>query len=185
MRRWITQHTGPQGSGMVSVMFSEDTQDIAVQSNALGEFWRAINVARSNQYQWAVSQQVDLIDELTGILIGSETFPVAQSGTGSASAQPCGDALQALIQWDTSSILNGRRFKGRTYVPGIVASSVQNGNLLPGARDDLADAAQALCTAGQGFGVWHRPKASGDGVFAVATLGTCWSEFAVQRRRRR
>jgi len=124
------------------------------------------------------------LDETTGTLTGSWTDGTAQAGTGTNTGTPVPDASQALVQWRTVTITNGRFLRGRTFIPSVALSQVVGGNLQAPAVTVIQNAANALIASGAGLVVWHRPIAGSGGSHDAVSTASVWTEFAVLRRRR-
>lgn len=134
---------------------------------------------------WTVATSGDQLDDATGTLVGAWADGTARTGTGSASGQPVQNQSQILLRWQTNAIVNGRRLRGRTYVPGASSLTADAGQVASAAQAAFTTAANQFVTdcAGQ-FLIWHRPVGGLGGSSSAALSGSCWEEFAVQRRRR-
>jgi hypothetical protein len=135
-----------------------------------------------------VQQQVDQIDPATGNLVGGFTTPLGsgQTGSGSASFAPTGSAV--LGQLLTAVVIDGRRVRGRTFMPPTGASQLLGtGDPSNGTRSTLTTALGLLGTTivtPLTNVVWHRPR-GGSGGSQVAVNGyAAWSKMAVLRSRR-
>lgn len=184
MRRWVTEWSGPGHSPKVTVMHARADQPIDDQLAALQALWFGCRGSQASLYGWLIPYEVEIIDEATGTLIGTETAVGDNSGVGASNVGPAADLTQVLLRWNTGVIVSGRRLQGRTYWPGIIATASDGGNLAAPVRAVMQGAVSGFVAAAQGFGVWHRPKSGADGQLAVLTGGSVWSEFASQRRRR-
>lgn len=185
MREIVTDWTGPQGSGMSTVMFFESTPTIASQRASIGTFLTSYKANIANTWSYAVRTTGRNLDSGTGALVGSWSEPTATVGTGGVATQPLPDAAQVLYQWRTPTIVNGRFLRGRTFLPGLTASSLTNGNITAGVVTGLTSYGTTFVGAATAFGVWHRPIGGGGGTHVVASACTVWPELAVLRRRRK
>jgi hypothetical protein len=129
------------------------------------------------------------IDAATGTLYGytSYTAPSAVTGTGSSSvAAPAG----ASVSWRTTSVVNGRSLRGRTFLVPLYAGAYEadgslNSTFLTQCRAAAAAYATASSTATTWVGcVWHRPGPSGVGVVGDISSSAVKDEVAVLRSRR-
>jgi hypothetical protein len=103
----------------------------------------------------------DMFDDVTGSITGewSAAAPAAAQGTITGGYPgPAG----AVVTWLTSSILDGRRLRGRTFVVPLGAGSYQeDGSLIPGVVADLTAVSNAFrIEQSASFVVWHRPRAA-------------------------
>jgi hypothetical protein len=150
-------------------------------------FWNymAGQVNAGNTFQ--VDGQVDTFDPATGSLTGSVgvTTPAVVNGTGSGDELP--RQTQLLIRYNTGAIVNGRRLKGRTFVPLLTEAANSLG--LPNISIvNVGNAAAILLgttiTSVVSQSVWHRPNLSGAGGSAPVTSRSVSNQWASQRSRR-
>ena len=184
-REIVTDWIGPQGSGMVSVMWFDAGIAVATQRAAVSAFLNAYDANISNTYSWTVRTAGRDLDNATGALVGAWSDATPQTGTGAVGTAPVPDATQVLYQWHTGSIVSGRFLRGRTFLPGLTASSTTGGNISSSVVTGLTGYGTTFLAANVGFQVWHRPQNGAGG--SVALGGTCsvWPELAVLRRRRK
>lgn len=131
---------------------------------------------------------VDAIEDTTGVL--QDSFGVTPGalvkGTSTTSyAAPIG----AVVNWRTSSIRNGRRIRGRSFLVPLISSAFDTtGRLSAASVNDLAAAAATLADSGTtpDLGVYARPSAPGaaDGQWAVVTSSNVPALGAVLTSRR-
>lgn len=127
-------------------------------------------------------------DQNTGFLTGAFTgSPVATvSGTGTGDPLPL--QTQGMIRWSTTSVINARRVRGRTFVPCPVEGANTTSGQPSGAyASGLVAGAVALLTAGATASfavVWHRPVDHLGGQIVAITAGTASPNWAVLRTRR-
>lgn len=178
---------GPGRNPKVSIFYTDAPAKIAPLRAALTAAVLGQKTAFVSSMNFEFSTEVREIDETTGELtgVGSVTAPAAVSGgTGT---NPLPDASQVLLRWRTASVLDGRRVGGRTFIPNVVRDAAVAGNFgstsafigqfgVPAIRDNLV--------------IWSRPRvateklpARAGSIHAVVGVD-CWSEFAIQRRRR-
>lgn len=176
---------GPQGSGMTTVMFFGTVSTVADQRTALQTFLTSYKANISNVWAYTIRTTGRELDTTTGGLTGAWTETSAKTGTGGVAGQPIPDASQVLYQWRTTHIVNGRFLRGRTFLPGLTATSLTNGNITPGVVTGLQGYGNTLVAAAVQQGVWHRPQGGAGGVFWATDTCTVWPEVAVLRRRRK
>jgi hypothetical protein len=142
---------GPLGTG--------DAQDAV---NAARTFWDAIKANMPNEVSFVVSPVVDYYLTSDASLSGSvsaPTPPVAVLGTGTASYSM---AAGLKLNWNTTTIRNGRRVRGSTFlVPTTSSAFNQTGTADTTVRTAINTAAAAYLNALSATGlkgvVWSRP----------------------------
>lgn len=185
MNEIITEWTGPQGSGLLTIMYFEGgALEVAPQRAAVATFLSGVDNYLSNSYSWSVRTEGRVVNASDGALTGVWVNGAALIGTGSLNDPPVPDAAQVLVRWPTAAVVNGRRVQGRTFLPGLSRLAVVAGNLGADVAASIAARGEDLVDEGVGFGVWHRPSAQGAGSHHLATACSVWRELAVQRGRR-
>ena len=172
------------GTGLVSVFMFLTPTAVADQRAALNTFLGTIDAGLANTIGWVIRTSGREMDDASGNLTGVWGHSTAYTGAGGGTGEPVPDASQALFRWATDHIVNGRFLKGRTFIPGVVAAAVVNGNMAAGTQNDFTAAGQALIDDAVQLAVWHRPVAGAGGVAWTADTCSVWSELAVLRRRR-
>lgn len=149
--------------------------------SAVGDFWTGVKGQMSTASSITVSGSADVIDDATGDLVGVESGTPPGTMIGGSSGDPCPPATQALIQWQTSTVVAGRVLRGRTFIPNITENDATGGKPSNDLKSAYLSAAQALIDdVGSEFRIWSRAH----GQSALATGRSVWSEFAVLRSRR-
>jgi len=148
-------------------MFLLDTTTVIPR---LYDFWFAVRDLFPNDVHINVEASGDIIEDTTGAITGawSETASPEVLGTSTAGYAA---AVGGLVTWNSSTILDGRRLKGRTFlVPMASNQFTVTGRIRDEALTVMRDAAAAFVAAeSTSFCVWHRPFA---GRPAVGTPGT-------------
>lgn len=162
----------PTGAG-VSTFYTEGgaVPDLTKLRTALDNLKTALAPGVTLQIQ----NQGDTLDETTGVLTGAWSTTsqaiITSTGTGSYAA-PTGGC----INWNTESIHNGRRLRGRTFVvPMNVGQYGASGQLLAGAVTALQGViAGVLLAVTPHFVVWGRPvkPKDADGKVIPGSVGT-------------
>lgn len=185
LREIVTDWTGPQGSGMQTVMYMlEQTTTHNDQRVETGVFWSGVAAGLSNLYTWKVRELARVIESTDGGLVREDVDTPVVTGPGGSAAQPVADATQALVRWKTGLVVRGRILKGRTYIPGLISTEVLNGNLKASSLANFQARANTLANAAVGFSIWSRPLDGGAGSSALVSSATVWGELAVLRGRR-
>lgn len=183
MRQIEVQWSTPAG-GAVSVFNLDDAIPVAGQRAGIQAFLNDFAENQSTEFSWTIPTEGRELDPATGLTQDFWSDPTLQTGNGDTTANYVPDATQVLFRWRTDAVVAGRRVQGRTFMPGLLSSLVVGGNVQGGALVLLQGMATALVESGIGLGVWSRPTEGRAGSFALATQGSVWSEFAVQRGRR-
>lgn len=128
------------------------------------------------------------VEDTTGVLTGAfpGTDPATVGGTGAGDCLP--RQTQGLLQLGTSSVIGGRRVRGRLFIPGpLEADNGPNGAPVAGYISDVTAAFAALNTAGATTSmprVWHRPVNGAGGQAVAITSYACSTKWAALRSRR-
>lgn len=117
-----TSWAGPGGSPWLTTLYY---RIVASNNQAGADAARSKTINFLNQQITAVhtsvtlalDQTVDVLDEATGALTGSFTV-AAFGGAGTATGDLLPLTTQGVLRINTSTILNGRRLRGKIFVPG-------------------------------------------------------------------
>lgn len=166
-----------------------------VSADGMGATLRAFYASISAYFPANLVIQVegsgDVIEATTGQLVDTWTGgpKAAVQGTGvGAYAAPTG----AAITWNTGTVLDGSRVRGRTFlVPLTTASYDLLGSIEAGTLAALQSAATDVATFEAGnFAIWHRPRLvsatlpARSGSFAFVNSAVVRDKAAVLRSRR-
>jgi len=183
-REILVDWTTPAGGGFRSVMYFDAAIAVAGQRAALNTFLSGVDGLLEEDVSWQIETSGRDVDNASGTLLAVWTDMVVYTGQGGVDGEVVADATQVLFKWITGVIINGRFLTGRTFIPGLDVGGLVDGNFAQSLATPLQVLGDALCDAGVGFGVWHRPTAGSGGSFATATKSICNTELAVLRRRR-
>lgn len=153
----------------VSIFYSTDTT--APPLGALGAFFTALKASFPTGLSWTIPGSGDILDVATGVINGSWSAAggstVAASGVATSYAGPAG----AMVRWNTSGIVNGRRVKGRTFLVPLIGSVYASGVVQAGTVTAIQSAANTLVSgAGADLRIWHRPTAGvGGSAYPIAS----------------
>jgi hypothetical protein len=165
-------------------MYFDATPTVISQRAFLNNFWNSVRATQSNLVIYRIREAGRELDATTGALTGAWTDPVVFNQAGTSGTTPLPDAVQALVQWRTATIVGGRFLRGRTYIPGLGQGQTTGGNLVGSAVTTITAAAAALRASSAVLSVWHRPVSGSGGSQVPVTAESVWNEFAVLRRRR-
>lgn len=181
MYRVRTVFNGVQGSPWLSTMFfASETFTAADAVTAVGQFWTSIQTLQGNDITWATEGDVETVDAATGQTTAVEST-TPQTGAGSAATPLISIASQGLVRWRSGFYIAGREVRGRTFIPGLTSTAVDDGSVAAGTRTDIQTAADALIAdANSSLVVWSRAH----GQQPNAESASVWANFAVLRSRR-
>lgn len=183
MRQLLIQWTVASGRRGTSVLYFDE---ITEPEGTLGTRVADAILHQASLFHTTTTATVDrygkIINAVTGLYEGDWGVPGATTSvSGAQSGTNVPNAAQGLIRYSTAAIINGRRLKGRTFIPGLAVAGDAGGEVNSTTRTGLLAMANEWRTAG--LLVWHRPQAD-DGQ-AVSPAGvSVWNEYAVLRRRR-
>jgi hypothetical protein len=179
--------TGVSGTPWVAThYFNEAAGTAQAAANAVGVFWGTVDNQMNNLVNWATEADVALIDIPTGALTSVQST-TPQTGTGASATGKMALVAQGLLRWRTNSVVNGRNLRGRTFIPGLVTSVSNDGQVAVANQTSINGAGNALIAdASSDLVIWHRPteSAPASGVAGSATVATMWTQFAELRTRR-
>lgn len=162
-------------------------------TNCLAHFrtiWNTAAAKMATGSQITYDPSVIAMEATTGVLTGAwvGTTPAVSNGAGGTAPLPL--QTQGLITWATGQVFNGRRLKGRVFVPGpdeadnISAQAVPSGSYIA-QLNFMITAMLAAVTGGSLPVVWHRPSPGGsNGGHGAITGGVASPTWASQRKRR-
>lgn len=133
-----------------------------------------------------IQPTAEIIDETTGNITGQVDITPPEE-VGGSSVGTYSAASGAVINWNTSAYLNGRRVRGRTFIVPLTTDSYDtNGDLTVPALNVLRNGAARLAGGASPlpFVVWSRPRAGGGGTANPVTSATVPDTPAVLRSRR-
>lgn len=180
-----TEFTGSEGAPYLSTIYCESAAGTAQQAaTAVGAFWGSVDAIISTTCLWSQLPEVKLLNTATGILENVFTITPA-TGAGGDAGEPIPQSNQYLIRLFTPGVVNGRRVRGRIFVPAPTQAGNENGNVAPGYVSAINTSAALLVSPTSADPcVWHRPvNGAGGSAHSISSVST-WSEFAVLRSRR-
>ena len=154
LRRVPVVWSGLSGLPGLSVFYTDTADDVTTN---LATFFSSVSNRFPNGLSWSCAGSGDLISDVTGQITGLWTggTPFTQTGSGGATAYAAGTG--AFVRWDTSTILSGRRLRGRTFLCPLLASAYQaDGSIDNSVLSALQTNANTLVAAAK-LRIWHRP----------------------------
>lgn len=199
MLRVRTIITAPTGSPYLSVFHFTSVADDQIAADAaaskVGNYWNEFRAVWLSTVSYSVQQTVDVVTPSSGQLTGQLSV-AAHTGAGAvAGSDLLPPHVQGLVRFTTAEFVNGRRVRGRSFVPGLLESS--NGPSGSPAGQLVTTTAPAaivaiLNAANAQLVVWSRPfthvqpsdPPTRIGTTHVVTSGELQPKFAVLRSRR-
>lgn len=185
--------TGVAGSPWYSnIYFANDAQaDLAAgETTKVATFWDSLRSHMVSGCTITVETEIPMIDEHDGKMIGVHVGAGATlTGTGVGERLP--GQVQALGQLFTAGFVNGRKVRGRIFIPGVLEGDSQNGVPSVTANNAFATALTALRTGTPSLTIWSRPVKTAspgspirDGSHWNVNGSAVWSQWATMRSRR-
>lgn len=158
--------------------------DTATAVESVHAFWASMSGDIPPDVDIQVENVGDTIDSATGVLTGAwaaDPVAVVHCGGGGIYAAPVG----AVIDWLTSTIANGKRLRGRTFLVPLSFDRFQaDGTLEDNTRDSIQAYGETLISEqSDSFCIWHRGTGS-DGSTGIVTSAHVPDMAAVLRSRR-
>lgn len=181
---------GPGHNPKLTVLWLTAGVTLGVQRERLGDFLDALAPVIGDGTTVAVANEGVEVEDTTGQLVGAWSHSTQYFTEGLEPEQPLPDASMALIRTETGQIIDGRRLRGRMFIPGLTTTAMANGNMAQATYDTMMSASGPLVSGLLGLVVWGRPRAatgnlpSRIGGSAPVIGRSVWTEFAVQRGRR-
>lgn len=160
LARIRTVFTGVAGTPWYSNLYflNDGGTSIAAQAtNWVGAFWQSLDNQMLTGITWVTDPEVPTFNETNGKITKVDAV-TPSSGAGSIATEPLPYATQLLIRLITSAFVNGRRVRGRIFVPGL--SEADNVSGLPSTtlRNLANSAASTLITSSAStLAIWARP----------------------------
>jgi hypothetical protein len=128
------------------------------------------------------------IEATTGVLTGTFTGTTPGTVTGTFASDALPRQTQGLVRIGTNTVVNGRRLRGRLFIPGPGEGDNDTGGTpSSGYTTAVTSAFAGLLTVGATTSlpvVWHRPGPGGAGASSLWTSVTTAPTWSVLRSRR-
>lgn len=182
IRETIVEWSGLTGLPGVSVFYSGATTDITVE---LATFFTSIQSLFPTALNWRIPASGDVLDEVSGALVSDWTGGTGATVTGSGGSATYAAGVGAMIRWNTSTVYNSRRMRGRTFLTHMSTAAYQSdGTILATALTTLTNAANTFRSGTDAPLFWHRPVNGAGGAAIAATSVTVPDRVAWLRSRR-
>lgn len=188
-----TVFSGVGGSPFYSNLYFLNPVGANQAANVIAQvkaFWTTLQPTMLPTMPYTVEGDVPVIDEVTGKITAIHTG-IAQSGTTSGTGDVLPMSSQLLAKLTTNGFVNGRRVRGRIFIPAQLEANNTNGRPATSLLTTLNGALTTLIGSAIQMNVWSRPitdnpdptKNRPGSTYAV-TGGSGWTEWAVLRSRR-
>lgn len=177
--------TGPGTPYYTNMYYNGSTSGEAVFAHsATVDLLTALQPHIVNDLAYTVLSEVAQIDPVSGDILATFVVPPV-NGVCSHVGAPAAWHTQGLIRWRTGVYVGGREIRGRTFVPGVPASYMLDGNPSVSYLNNVLGVAQAHLAnvdtvAAGGAAVWSPAR----GQSAAISTTSVWNRFAVLRSRR-
>ena len=144
----------PGGPGVATMYFL----DASTAVESVSKLWEAFAFAMPSDVTITPERTGDSIEDTTGALVGSWVGGVVTAHVGAIAgnyAAPVG----CHVRWDTSTILDKKRLRGRTFVVPLAGGQfTASGAVVQAAADTFqAQATQFILEQSASAVIWHRP----------------------------
>lgn len=145
----------PGGPGVATTYFLDTDTALA----SLHDFWEAMALGMPSAVTIVQDPAGDVIEDTTGEITGSWGADPVGAITG-ASASVYAAPVGIVVEWLTSTILDGRRLRGKTFIVPMSSSVLDtSGSIADTALVGLRAAALNFSIEqSASFVIWHRPK---------------------------
>lgn len=144
-----TEFTGPEGLPGLNVTHwrKEPLFGTTAVVARIEDFWTGMRGLLTTGLTIRVDPEIDVIDEATGQLVDvvSET---TENITGLDTDPPLPWEVQGLASVTTGLFVNGRRLRGRMFIPGLCTDSLSGGKFFESNRGDTETRWTAFTSAG-------------------------------------
>jgi len=174
--------------GIADVINPQDCVD------AVDVAWTTLTTIMNINLIGAIEAEVPIIEDTTGEIqsVVSTTGGVVDP---TSAAEPLPTATQGLVRLSTNTFVDGRRLRGRVFVPGLTEGSQDAGVPNASTIASLANFGQTILDdSSVNLVIFRRPRPADpdaippvearDGTSASVASSTGWGQFAVLRSRR-
>jgi len=137
---------------------------------------------------YTFDQTVLAIEATTGVLVQAFTAAPALTVVGTLAGDVLPRQTQGLLRWGTATVINGRRVRGRLFMPAPAEDQNDTGGTpIAAYQTALTTAGATVFVAGATSSeacVWHRPNASGPGASPDITSAAASPTWSLLRSRR-
>lgn len=161
--------------------------------DAVNDMWLFVASNIANNISWTVLGEIAILNEVDGKLVGV-TNVANEVGAGTSAGDMLPFSTQLLGRQFTNAFVNGRRVRGRTFLPGLTEDANTDGAPIAGMVSAWTAAMNQLLVSVPDWVVWARPfegdpeavppKPARDGSQHPITSVATSTQWAVLRSRR-
>lgn len=188
--RITAQWNGFRGAPGYSNFFFDgalsDEGGVTAAAEAVRTFFQGVRDRLPNGVVVVIQATADIIDEASGQITSVVDFPAPADVTGDGGPNYSA-ASGAVVNWNTTDYVNGRRVRGRTFLVPLSGGAYDaQGDISTASLAILRQAAEGLVTAtlDAPLCVWHRPSGGAGGSAHVVSNSSVPDLGAVLRSRR-
>lgn len=179
--------TGAPGLPGYTQFYQEVGEGVTASAQAghtnVDAFFNALATLIPDAITVTVDPVYQVLDEATGEVTGEETVATPATATVGGYITNWQAQVGVLVEWTTGEYLNGRRFRGRTYLVPLGNTADDDGTLPAGTLSTVGTAAAVIVDSGWGFLVWHRPVNGAGGLSSHITGAVVRDHAAILRSR--
>lgn len=185
--------TGLPGGGLTQLYWTPGTVggSTADATDCLARFrtvWETFKARIHTSISINYDPLVLALEATTGVLTGTFNATDPATTIGTDTGDPLPYQTQGLLKWTTASVINGRRVRGRLFIPGPTeGSNTSAGVPMTTYTNDVVSGGGTLFNPGATTSfavVWHRPSGAGAGAAPAITAATASPTWSVLRSRR-
>jgi len=189
----VVRGTGLPGNGFTSLWWNPGTVggSTADATDCLARFrtcWLGFAADISTTITIDFDPICIAVEATTGTLTGAFVGTDPTSVVGTAAGDVCPYQTQGLLRLSTSTVIAGRRLRGRLFIPGVPeAQNAAAGVPSSGYVTDVTAGGGTLLAAGATASaavIWHRPQGGAGGAAGLITGASCAPTWSVLRSRR-
>ena len=148
-------------------------------------FFTAIRGLFPSGLSWDIPSSGDELDDATGTLTGGWLGSGGATVTANGGNTPYAAGVGARVRWNTTSVVNGRRVRGATFLAPILAAQYDSsGTIAAAGQSTMQTAAAAYAASGVAKGIWHRPVGGSPGLYVAINDATVPDVITSLRSRR-
>lgn len=171
------------GPGLTT--FYESPEAAVGGADDIEAFFTAVAGLCPTGLQWTIPSNGDLIDSVTGELVGSWSDPGTGGVVAASGSSIFTNGVGARVVWNTGGTFSGRRVRGATFVVPLSIEAYEGaGNLTGTVITQLTTAAANIVDSDAPFVIWSRSTTSATGEVNAITSATIPDRVSWLRSRR-
>lgn len=148
-------------------------------------FFNAIKALFPSGLTWTVQNGGDELSDATGVITGAWAGAGGTGVVGSGGGLAYAAGVGCYVNWQTGTIVNGRRVRGRTFLTHMITTAYDTSGTITNANVvTIQNAANAVVAGGKTV-IWHRPSPGGSNGSSAALLSANVPDQVTSVRTRR